>query len=126
MAPHRLNVDDAATAGTVGFHQEEKMVLNTSSEVVGNTARGNSSMFNADVHRRTVNQSGTFRAEGNHLSPAGGAVYFHVHLNTDDSKPHARTAGLNTGMNHGPLECSSQRGQFRINDLGEFLLELIR
>lgn len=92
VVSHRVHMDEnddngggrgggdgaVATAGTFQSHREEQMLSHTSSDVTGNTAREDSTMYNADVNRRTVNQS------GNHMS--GGAVHFNLNVITQESQ----------------------------------------
>lgn len=76
-------------------------------------------MFNADVHRRTVNQSGTFRAEGNNLSPAGGSVFFNLHLNTHESNLELKTARGGRTLGDGFLQDTLQGGRLSTQNKGE-------
>ncbi|KUI67680.1 hypothetical protein VM1G_03593 [Cytospora mali] len=122
MATHRMNLVDAPETGAVGFHREEMMALNTTSEVVGNTAQGHSKMHNGplNVKHHIVNESGAYSAKENHLSTTGGTVInnFNLKLHTQGSSNHDRNDSLNRGLNHGPSGDSSRGGPLRMNTTG--------
>lgn len=74
-------------------------------------------MYNADVFRRTINQTGTFRAEGNSL--AGGAITVNITLNTHDLIHHAMDASLIAGRTPRHLEDNMQHGLSQVDNIGE-------